>query len=137
MKTYDELRQEFRNISQLYWKQEGNHKICERCCSTVDIHLHHKTALNLGGTNDIDNLIPLCGECHREYHRHFEGVKSTEYFMSTPKHTELIGVWEMLNSQTVDFLLGKEVKELINQGLQIKRNLQQASFEEELELNNE
>ncbi|EMA6344869.1 HNH endonuclease signature motif containing protein [Bacillus cytotoxicus] len=133
MDTYEELCQSFRNLSQAYWKETGRSKICERCCSTVDVHLHHKKALQLGGTNAYDNLVPLCGECHREYHRHFEGVKTFEYFMNTPKHTELIGIWEMLNSQTVDFLLGKEVKDLINKGLWIKRDLQKSSFEEKTE----
>ncbi|MGE7939890.1 hypothetical protein [Bacillus paramycoides] len=50
--------------------------------------------------------------------------------MNTPKHTELIGVWEMLNSQTVDFLLGKKVKDVINRTLQLKREFQKALSEE-------
>ncbi|HFJ9319532.1 HNH endonuclease [Bacillus anthracis] len=130
MEDYKILRNQFQHISQKYWEQTGKMKICERCNSNEEIHLHHKQALSLGGTNEYENLVPLCNECHREFHRHFEVGKSFETFMNTPKHTELICIWEMLNSQTVDFLLGKEVKDVINRALQLKRETQKVLSEE-------
>ena len=29
--------------------------------------LHHIIAVEDGGTDDIENLMPLCEECHKEY----------------------------------------------------------------------
>ncbi|MBE7121949.1 HNH endonuclease [Bacillus cereus] len=94
--------------------------------------MHHKIPLKTGGTNDYENLVLLCEECHWEFHRHFETVKSHEYFMETPKYTELIGLWEVLN----DPLSMKEFKELVYKGLDLKRNVQKSFNEEEIEANN-
>ncbi|WP_460228209.1 HNH endonuclease [Bacillus cereus] len=136
MEEYEQLRQEFRNISKQYWKQTKKPKMCEKCFSKVDIHLHHKIPLKTGGTNDYENLIPLCEECHWEFHRHFEAVKSHDYFMRTPKYTELIGLWEVLNDPLVDSLSMKEFKELIYTGLDLKRDVQKSFNEEEIEADN-
>lgn len=43
-------------------------KICKKCGRKDYIHLHHILELARGGTNDFDNLIPLCMECHYEWH---------------------------------------------------------------------
>lgn len=32
------------------------------------LHLHHRRAASDGGTNDADNLVPLCEECHHHHH---------------------------------------------------------------------
>ncbi|HDR7607772.1 HNH endonuclease (plasmid) [Bacillus mycoides] len=111
--------------------------MCEKCFSKTDVHLHHKIPLKTGGTNDYDNLIPLCEECHWEFHRHFEAVKSHEYFMGTPKYTELIGLWEVVNDPLVDSLFMKEFKELVYKGLDLKRDVQKSFNEEEIEANKE
>ncbi|WP_242276675.1 HNH endonuclease [Bacillus cereus group sp. BfR-BA-01445] len=136
MEEYEQLRQEFRNISKQYWKQTKKPKMCEKCFSKVDMRLHHKIPLKTGGTNDYENLIPLCEECHWEFHRHFEAVKSHDYFMGTPKYTELIGLWEVLNDPLVDSLSMKEFKELIYTGLDLKRDVQKSFNEEEIEADN-
>lgn len=42
-----------------------------RCCLCGTLHkvqVHHITPLNEGGTDDIDNAIPLCPNCHDEVH---------------------------------------------------------------------
>nr|WP_255444115.1 HNH endonuclease signature motif containing protein [Bacillus sp. SH7-1] len=64
MEEYEQLQKEFRNISKQYWKKPKKPKVCEKCFSKVDVHLHHKIPLKTGGTNDYENLIPLCEECH-------------------------------------------------------------------------
>ena len=43
-------------------------KKCMNCGATKDIHVHHKISLSKGGTNCIENLIPLCKKCHEELH---------------------------------------------------------------------
>lgn len=32
------------------------------------LHAHHIVPLSRGGTNTLDNLATLCGDCHREVH---------------------------------------------------------------------
>jgi len=40
------------------------------CHSARFLSVHHKVPRADGGTNDPDNLITLCGNCHRAVHRH-------------------------------------------------------------------
>ncbi len=37
---------------------------CSRCGSPEDIEIHHVIPRRVGGADDPDNLIPLCGHCH-------------------------------------------------------------------------
>lgn len=45
------------------------HNICERChCRKVE-HVHHKRGRRpRAGANDLDNLLGVCFNCHREIH---------------------------------------------------------------------
>ena len=45
---------------------------CAGCDETDPgrIHAHHKDPFALGGTTDLDNLIPLCWGCHDNVHDH-------------------------------------------------------------------
>lgn len=36
-------------------------------CEDYATELHHIIAVEDGGTDDIENLMPLCKECHKEY----------------------------------------------------------------------
>lgn len=36
-------------------------------CEDYATELHHIIAIEDGGTDDIENLMPLCKECHKEY----------------------------------------------------------------------
>lgn len=65
------------NIRTLSWS-ETREKVfeiygrkCFLCGSTEEINVHHKIPRNQGGTNDITNLLPLCRNCHQDYH-HFK-----------------------------------------------------------------
>ncbi|QWG99585.1 hypothetical protein EXW52_04960 [Bacillus mycoides] len=93
---------------------------------------NHRTENSLSVNDRCFGFYYLCEECHWEFHRHFETVKSHEYVTETPKYTELIGLWEVLN----DPLSMKEFKELVYKGLYLKRNVQKSFNEEEIEANN-
>ncbi|WP_429126495.1 HNH endonuclease [Aeromonas veronii] len=41
---------------------------CCACGSTENLHQHHLMPRSLGGTDDEENLITLCGECHGVIH---------------------------------------------------------------------
>lgn len=40
---------------------------CRVCNEEYATELHHIIAVENGGTDDIENLMPLCRECHKEY----------------------------------------------------------------------
>jgi|GEM_PF-2443301 len=49
---------------------------CQKCGATdKPLHVHHKVSLSRGGTNDLDNLVTLCEDCHAEYHPHMAHLK--------------------------------------------------------------
>lgn len=40
--------------------------LCE--CGRVAVDIHHKKFKSQGGTDDINNLVALCRECHKKAH---------------------------------------------------------------------
>jgi len=50
------------------FKQYGY--ICQLCgrYSKGNLHLHHITPVSCGGSDEENNLIPLCNSCHRFVH---------------------------------------------------------------------
>ncbi|MBZ5618728.1 MAG: HNH endonuclease [Acidobacteriia bacterium] len=55
-----------------------------RCCCICglrhSIQLHHITPKEGGGTDDIDNAIPLCPNCHSEVHGSHASGKTTRIY---------------------------------------------------------
>jgi len=45
--------------------------LCKKACG-VNIEVHHLVQESEGGSNDIDNAIPLCFDCHSEVTRYNE-----------------------------------------------------------------
>lgn len=44
---------------------------CQKCgAKNTQLFAHHKTPLSWGGSNDIDNLMTLCKDCHIDNHPH-------------------------------------------------------------------
>lgn len=41
---------------------------CRKCGVRKELKIHHITSVVDGGTNELDNLILLCGKCHSEWH---------------------------------------------------------------------
>jgi len=50
-----------------------------KVCSRVSSDVHHILFKSAGGTDDIDNLIALCRECHNKAH---SGGISREFLKS-------------------------------------------------------
>ena len=42
---------------------------CCMCGSEEGVEYHHRKPLQYGGTNDLNNIYPLCHKCHKEVHR--------------------------------------------------------------------
>lgn len=51
---------------------------CQYCRShegewpNLDLQVHHIRPAEKGGTNDLENLVVLCNDCHQRLHRHFD-----------------------------------------------------------------
>lgn len=41
---------------------------CERCGRSRQLHVHHRVTRCDGGTNDVENLMVVCSDCHRAAH---------------------------------------------------------------------
>ncbi len=41
---------------------------CARCGSGGRLHVHHKQFRSHGGTHQVENLEPVCVDCHRAIH---------------------------------------------------------------------
>lgn len=53
--------------------------LCKKPCG-VNIEVHHLVPENQGGTDDLDNAIPLCFDCHSEVMRYNqEHPRGTKY----------------------------------------------------------
>ena len=42
---------------------------CARCRSRRQLQIHHRKYRSHGGTHQVDNLEPVCWDCHRAIHR--------------------------------------------------------------------
>ena len=66
-----------RTISKRSWSDlrqiilEKYHYNCSICGSNEEIDVHHKIPIKDGGTNEIENLIAVCRNCHEKLH-HFK-----------------------------------------------------------------
>lgn len=59
-----QIREETISIRRKYYNKLV---CCERCGSaTLDIELHHKVSVELGGDNSADNIELLCHKCHNK-----------------------------------------------------------------------
>ncbi len=60
------LKYEFRKVRVLAL-QRDNYR-CTDCGSNDNLHVHHLNKLSESKDNSLDNLITLCGDCHKQRH---------------------------------------------------------------------
>ena len=68
-----QLREEFNSIVKPNYRETHTPQ-CRKCMrfhkwGNSIMEVHHIKSLIDGGTNDEDNLVTLCFECHEEWHR--------------------------------------------------------------------
>lgn len=68
MTEHERLRKEFSSAKFHKTLPEHCGTICRCCRSEDNIEYHHILALELGGTNDYLNIIPVCYTCHMKIH---------------------------------------------------------------------
>lgn len=84
-------REEFQKFRRKLLKENNiEHLICARCGEwRHSVHLHHMVELVDGGTNTVDNLIPLCFRCHGEWDMWDNNEFDFGQFLITPKTQEI------------------------------------------------
>jgi len=71
---------EWRRIKKMVRNRDNN--ICQICENKNELHVHHIVPVSEGGQKfDPENLMTLCGDCHREVHSEYynsDSVNSAE-----------------------------------------------------------
>jgi len=60
------------------WRDGGK---CRICGSHTDLQIHHRLQRKDGGSNRPDNLICVCGKCHRAFHAGLMDEKTTKLML--------------------------------------------------------
>lgn len=81
-----------KNISEI--RGGFNPQMCCECGSFLEVDMHHMIPVDLGGADDIENLMPLCEECHHRktlyYVKHKKGIIKRFVELNTDAITELL-----------------------------------------------
>jgi hypothetical protein len=48
---------------------------CAHCRRSRPLEIHHKRSRSLGGTHRVENLEPVCWDCHRRIHAHRQVIQ--------------------------------------------------------------
>lgn len=70
-KSYIRSKRWLKRLRRYYTSHDA---VCVICSSTVELNLHHKTYERLGFEKDED-LVPLCGPHHEDFHESIGGSK--------------------------------------------------------------
>ena len=90
--SFKEYLNEYFGISMKVYKDLLS-KGCNRCGSKKSMQLHHKIPKSQGGTNNLENLEPICFKCHKLEHPWLKPItnkfKSHKPFKATKLPKEL------------------------------------------------
>lgn len=80
---------------------EAGYRCANPACRTIiTIDIHHIEYVSAGGSNEPDNLLPLCPTCHALHHKHFisnESIRTWKMLLLSLNHA--------FDRQAVDILL--------------------------------
>lgn len=85
---YRQLRIQFNTPSFKKRLREEHGCRCYNCGSSIDVQYHHIVPLAVGGTNSINNIVPLCYSCHSLVHGAKEAIKKRQLVNSGRKRKE-------------------------------------------------
>ncbi|MDO9171306.1 MAG: HNH endonuclease signature motif containing protein, partial [bacterium] len=63
-------------MRRLVLTRDGHRCQAEGCGRAQHLHVHHRTPIEEGGRATLDNLITLCGRCHRALHEREAALKA-------------------------------------------------------------
>jgi len=106
-------------MSEVSWRTRKNilkrdNQECQGCArgiSDIQLHIHHKTPRSEGGSNEEENLITLCKDCHNIVHNIPANI--------TPDGIEIItcqsGVGHLIDCSLLDWKNGKRTRRQIEE----------------------
>ena len=62
-------------ITNKYGKIKKNKRFCAECGSKKNLTIHHIKSKYLKGTNERNNLMVLCKDCHKKIHDDEENLE--------------------------------------------------------------
>lgn len=62
------MQKHIKNFKERYQLSEGEIFICQHCHQTAAVDIHHIIFKSRGGSDEVENLIALCRECHDKAH---------------------------------------------------------------------
>lgn len=82
---------------------------CQKCMKfhpfgNSVMEVHHIKMLVDGGSNDEDNLIVLCKQCHDEWHEHYENKDFKEWLQRPPLWMYSALAMEPDDSKRIEYL---------------------------------
>lgn len=70
---------------------------CRKCHRARPLDVHHITARQDGGSDDLDNLATLCGPCHMEWHMAESCCRlSFDQWLAIPSYSVLVATYQAL-----------------------------------------
>jgi|FLOH01.1.fsa_nt_gi 5-methylcytosine-specific restriction endonuclease McrA len=55
-------------VNELYNREQGHCQVCRKWLDRNEAAPHHKRSQGSGGSDELDNLMLLCKECHVKIH---------------------------------------------------------------------
>lgn len=135
MTEYERLRKEFSSAKFHKQLPERCGTECVNCGDSENIEYHHAVPLEVGGTNNFKNIIPLCRTCHMKIHmQHFAKAKRNEKLkkVSGRKRVHADNYKELL----MDFLTCKISKSECKERLGVNGNFVDTVWFEEFKKEN-
>lgn len=80
----------------------------------VRFHKHHIKARQEGGDDTLDNLIPLCGKCHREWHEREGSIDFRRWLDSLPSRWVLAAQNGIDNEERIPGTESLSLEETLN-----------------------
>ena len=77
---FPDYSEEWPRIARAMKKRDGG--CCQKCGKGgrgIELNVHHIVSLSDGGTDDPDNLITLCRDCHSLNHPHMQDTRQTSW----------------------------------------------------------
>ncbi len=109
------------------WARDG--KACRKCGKSEKLELHHIIPVAENGSDEAENLVPLCTACHREWEHliypHANNI-SFEQWLVIPPCLALFAFF-MREEMWSDAITAREARELIIQSYDMMRELDRSS----------
>jgi 5-methylcytosine-specific restriction endonuclease McrA len=76
--------------------------VCELCLSSPAVHPHHRLRRSQGGTNDLENLLAVCSDCHALIHEQPTLSYRNGWLLRGKRLTDYMQTWSTMGTEKGD-----------------------------------